>query len=70
MVTKIKDNKIIIEIDLNNKNVDEKILSFLSSLEISNKSQATEEDILKFSEEISDNWWQKNKKRFLSEDNN
>ena len=59
----IKDNKVMVEFDL--KEVDEDILSLLASMEISKKSQATEKDIQKLSEEIKENWWKENKHRFI-----
>ena len=67
MNTLIKDNKFIIELDLNK--IDEDIMSFLSFYETKMKSKATEEDIEELAEEIKENWWKQNKKRFIDEDN-
>ena len=62
MITKLKENKLIIELDL--KNVDESFLSYLSSFEISQQSKATEKDIKALADEITGNWWKRNKKKF------
>jgi phosphotransferase system IIA component len=66
MKTKVEDGKLIIEMDITGINED--ILSFLSAIEISQKSKATQEDIDKLSEEITKNWWEKNKGKYVDED--
>jgi len=65
MQATLRGNKVIVEFDL--KEVDEDILSLLTSIEISKKSQATEEDIYKLSKEIKAKWWKENKDRFINE---
>jgi len=62
----LKEDKVVVEFDLNE--VDEDILSLLTSMEISKKSYATQEDILKLSEEIKKKWWKKNKKQIIDID--
>jgi hypothetical protein len=62
-----KNGKIVIEFDLGD--LDEEILSFLSALEISRKSRAKDEDIYNLANEIKRNWWQKNKQRFINDEN-
>lgn len=43
----------------------QKFLDYLRFLEISSKSQATEEQILELSNEINKSWWQTNKNKFV-----
>ncbi|MCD6219919.1 hypothetical protein J7K43_06015 [Candidatus Calescamantes bacterium] len=66
MQATLKEDKVVVEFDLNE--VDEDILSLLTSMEISKKSYATQEDILKLSEEIKKKWWKKNKKQTIDID--
>jgi len=61
----LKNNKIVIEFDVGE--VDKNVLALLSSIEISKKSQATEEEIYQLSKEIKEKWWRKNKCRFIDE---
>jgi hypothetical protein len=68
MKSTLKDNKLYIELELNEVNED--ILSYLSALEISSKSKASDKQIKELSDEISTNWWNKNKNRFINEDSN
>ena len=42
-----------------------KFLDYLKIKEIASKSQATDEDIEKLSEEFTKEWWDKNKDKFL-----
>jgi hypothetical protein len=63
MKTSLKNNKVILEFEIGEYN--ENLIDFLELLEISNKSCATEKDIKAISEEIKENWWEKNKNRFL-----
>ncbi len=65
MQTSIENGKIRVEFDIGK--IDKDVLSFLSLLETSNKSQATEEDIWQLSEEIKSSWWNENKERMLNE---
>ncbi len=53
-------NKININIDYL-----QKFLDYLRFIEISSKSQATEEQILELANEINQSWWQTNKSKFI-----
>lgn len=64
--TMIKD-KILLEFDVGEYNKD--LIDLLTMIEISNKSKASEKDIKNLSDEITNNWWEKNKKRFIDENN-
>jgi hypothetical protein len=50
-----------------NINIDylQKFLDYLRFIEISSKSQATEEQILELANEINQSWWQTNKSKFI-----
>ncbi len=43
----------------------QKFLDYLRFMEISSKSQATDEQILELSNEINKSWWQTNKNKFV-----
>ncbi len=63
MKSLIKNDKIILEFQFNK--IDEDLISLLSSIEIGEKSQASENDILDLSNEIKKEWWKKNKRNFI-----
>ncbi len=63
MKSSVKDNKVILEFQFNK--IDEDLISLLSSIEIGEKSQASENDILDLSNEIKKEWWEKNKRNFI-----
>jgi len=65
MQASVENGKIKVEFDLGK--VDKDLLSFLSLLETTNKSKATEKDIWQLSEEIKTSWWNENKEKFLNE---
>ena len=65
MRTSVENGKIRVEFDIGKINKD--VLSFLSLLETSNKSQAIEEDIWQLSEDIKASWWNQNKEKFINE---
>jgi len=50
-----------------NINIDylQKFLDYLRFIEISSKSQATDEQILELANEINQSWWQTNKSKFI-----
>jgi hypothetical protein len=50
-----------------NINIDylQKFIDYLRFIEISSKSQATEEQILELANEINQSWWQSNKSKFI-----
>ena len=43
----------------------QKFLDYLRFIEISSKSQATEEQILELANDINQSWWQTNKNKFV-----
>ena len=45
---------------------DKDIVDLLTTMEIANKSKATERDIEELSKEIKKNWWKRNKDRFIN----
>ena len=63
MKSLIKNDKIILEFQFSK--IDEDLISLLSSIEIGEKSQASENDILDLSNEIKKEWWKKNKRNFI-----
>ncbi len=50
-----------------NINIDylQKFLDYLRFVEISSKSQATEEQILELANDINKSWWQTNKSKYI-----
>ncbi|MBI5195532.1 MAG: hypothetical protein HZA10_04325 [Nitrospirae bacterium] len=68
MQTTLKGNKVLFELSLGE--IDNDILSFLSTLKIARKSRAKEKEIFRLSEEIKEKWWKKNKKKFIDENSN
>ncbi len=68
MITSIKDKTIRIEFEIGNYNKD--LIDLLTMMEISNKSKASESDIKKLSDDISAEWWSKNKSRLVDENSN
>lgn len=68
MKSTITNNKLLIEMELSEINPD--ILSYLSALEISSKSRATEDNVYELAHEINQKWWKNNQNRFLNEDSN
>jgi hypothetical protein len=68
MKATLKENgKVIVEFDLGQ--IEEEFLSFLSALEISKKSKAEDKEIFDLAEQIKRNWWIKNKKKFIADEN-
>lgn len=43
----------------------QRIIDYLEYLEITSKSQATQEDADQLAEELNENWWKKNRKKFI-----
>ncbi len=68
MFTEIKNNKITVEFEVGSFNKD--LIDFLTMIEISNKSEVKDDDIKNFSDEVSSDWWAKNKGRLLNEAGN
>ncbi len=43
----------------------QRIMDYLEYLEITSKSKATQEDADKLADELNENWWAKNRNRFI-----
>jgi predicted trehalose synthase len=43
----------------------QRIIDYLEYLEVTSKSQATQEEADKLADELNDNWWEKNRKKFI-----
>ena len=65
MISKMKGQKITIEFDIGE--YDPQIIDFLTLLDITSRSKATDKDIENISAEITKNWWVENKDRLLNE---
>ncbi len=65
MIGKMQGQKILVEFDIGEYNP--ALIDFLTMLDITSKSKATDEDIKTLSSEISSNWWAENKQRLLDE---
>jgi hypothetical protein len=63
MISKVQGNKVHVVFDIGE--YDPEVIDYLSFLEITSKSKATDEDIEKFSEDLKQNWWEENKENFL-----
>ncbi len=65
MIGRMQGKKITVEFDIGEYNPD--VIDFLTLLDITYKSKATDKDISQFSTEIANNWWVDNKDRLLNE---
>lgn len=43
----------------------QQIMDYLNYLEVTSKSKATQDDADKLANELNENWWKKNRKRFI-----
>jgi hypothetical protein len=43
----------------------QRIMDYLDYLEITSKSKGTQDDADKLADELNENWWKKNRKRFI-----
>ena len=43
----------------------QRIMDYLDYLEITSKSKATQDDADKLADELNENWWSKNRNRFI-----
>jgi predicted trehalose synthase len=43
----------------------QRIMDYLDYLEITSKSKATQNDADKLADELNENWWKENRKRFI-----
>ena len=66
MIIESKENEIIIRISSNVNLEDiQKSLDYIRYKEILSKSAATESDIEKLATEVNENWWNKNKNKYI-----
>jgi hypothetical protein len=65
MTSTLKNNKWIVEFEKDE--INEEILSFLSYITLAKKSKATQQEIDLLAKNISQNWWDENKNRFINE---
>ncbi|UCH95804.1 MAG: hypothetical protein JSV88_02870 [Candidatus Aminicenantes bacterium] len=68
MISKIEGKKIHLVFDIGEYQPE--VIDFLTLLDITSRSKATDEDIEKLSEDIKRNWWKENKESFLGESSN
>jgi hypothetical protein len=68
MISKIEGKKIHLVFDIGEYQPE--VIDFLTLLDITSRSKATDKEIEELSEEIKRNWWQKNKESFLGERSN
>lgn len=66
MIVERTNNQIVIKVS---RNVDtfgfQRIIDYLDYLEITSKNKATQEDADKLADELNENWWAKNRKKFI-----
>ena len=65
MKATLQDDKVILEFNIGS--YDKNTIDFLTNIELSQKSKATEEDISFLADEITETWWKANKNRFIDE---
>jgi hypothetical protein len=63
MISKVQGNKVHVVFDIGEYDPD--VIDYLTFLEITSKSKATDEEIEQLSEDIKQNWWEENKENFL-----
>lgn len=68
MISKIEGKKIHLLFDIGEYQPE--VIDFLTLLDNTSRSKATDKEIEELSEEIKRNWWQKNKESFLGESSN
>ncbi|MCU0286940.1 MAG: hypothetical protein MUF15_11145 [Acidobacteria bacterium] len=68
MISKMEDKKIHIVFDIGE--YEPEVIDFLTLLDISSKSKASDDDIEELSEDIKKKWWADNKESFLGESSN
>ena len=66
MIVERANNQIVIKVS---QQVDifgfQRIMDYLDYLEITSKSKATQDDADRLADELNENWWTKNRKRFI-----
>jgi predicted trehalose synthase len=66
MIVERTSNQIVIKVS---PKVDtfgfQRIMEYLDYLELTSKSKASQDDADKLADELNENWWTKNRKRFI-----
>ena len=66
MIIERTSNQIVIKVS---SEVDtfgfQRIMDYLEYLEVTSKSKATQEDADKLADDLNENWWAKNRNRFI-----
>ncbi len=65
MKATLHDDKAILEFNIGS--YDKNTIDFLTNIELSQKSKATEDDINLLSDKIAETWWKTNENRFINE---
>jgi hypothetical protein len=65
MISKIEGQKVHLVFDIGEYHPE--VMDFLTLLDVTSKSKATDEDIEALPEEIKRNWWKENKESLLGE---
>jgi len=68
MISKLEGKRIHMVFEIGEYNP--KIIDYLTLLDITSRSKASDRAIETLSEEIKDNWWKENKASFLGESGN
>jgi len=68
MISKMEDKKMHVVFDIGE--YEPEVMDFLTLLDITSKSKASDEDIDDLAEEIKQKWWEDNKESFLGESSN
>lgn len=60
------DEAIVVKLPLNTKILDlQQMLDYFEYVDLASNSKATQAQVDKLAKEVNQNWWQKNKTRFL-----
>lgn len=66
MIIERTNNQIIIKVSPKIDTLGfQRIMDYLEYLEITSKSKATQEDADKLADELNENWWLKNRNKFI-----
>jgi predicted trehalose synthase len=66
MIIERTSNQIMIKVSSNiDKFGMQRVMDYIEYLEATSKSKATQEDADKLADELNENWWNKNRNRFV-----
>jgi ribosomal protein L7/L12 len=66
MIVERTNDQIVIKLSRNVETFGlQRIMDYLEYLEITSKTTATQEDADKLADELNENWWAKNRKKFI-----